>query len=79
MTATITPINGHDPMHQLQQLRQARAQIASALMLAGKYLQLAHQVCVVNGLPYDIPSGKDIADGLDAVNRDLNGNPPRSA
>jgi hypothetical protein len=79
MTATITRINGCDAAHQLQQLRQARAQVASALMLAGQYLQLAQQVSVVNALPYDIPSGKAIAETLDTVNRDLNGNAPRSA
>lgn len=79
MTATITRINGCDAAHALQQLRQARAQVASALMLAGQYLQLAQQVSVVNALPYDIPSGKAIAETLDTVNRDLNGNPPRSA
>ena len=79
MTATITHINGHDAAHALQQLRQARAQVASDLMLAGQYLQLAQQVSVVNALPYDIPSGKAIAETLDTVNRDLNGNPPRSA
>lgn len=79
MTATITPINGHDPVHQLQQLRQARGQVASALMLADQYLELARMVAQVNALPYDIPSGKAIAETLDTVNRDLNGNPPRSA
>jgi hypothetical protein len=79
MTATITHINGHDPMHQLQQLRQARAQVASALMLAGQYLELAHKVSAVNALPYDIPSGKAIAETLDTINRELNGNAPRQA
>lgn len=75
MTATVTRINGHDAAHALQQLRQARAQVASALMLAGQYLQLAQHVSLVNALPYDIPSGKAIAETLDTVNRDLNGNP----
>ncbi len=79
MTASITRINGHDAAHALQQLRQARAQIASALMLAGQYLELAHNVSAVNALPYDIPSGKTIAETLDIINRDLNGTPPRSA
>lgn len=79
MTATITKINGHDAAHQLQQLRQAKAQVASALMLADQYLELARMVVQVNALPYDIPSGSGIAQMLDTVNRDLNGNPPQRA
>lgn len=79
MTATITRINGHDAAHQLQQLRQARAQIASALYLAQQYLELAHMVNHVNALPYAIPKDRAIADALDTVNRDLNGNPPQAA
>lgn len=79
MTATITPINGHDSAHQLQQLRQSRAQIASALYLARQYLQTAFMVAQVNALPYDIPAGRDIVDALDTVNRDLNRTTPPDA
>lgn len=79
MTATVTHINGHDAAHHLEQFRMGKAQCASALTLAGQYLELARMLTQLNALPYDIPSGKAIAETLDTVNRDLNGNPPRSA
>jgi len=36
-------------------------------------------VAVTNGLPYETPKDIAMADAFDAVNRDINGEPPRAA
>ena len=79
MTASITRINGNDPHHQLQQLRHAKAQYASALYLAKQYLDVAKTLATVNALPYQPPRDQELAEALDIVNRDLNRNPPEVA
>lgn len=77
MTATITPINGHDSAHALQELRNARVSLANAVHVAHTYLHFAHQINHIHGLGVDLPSDSELAKALDHINRLIN--PPPSA
>lgn len=65
-------INGHPAQHALQEIRNARGQVGHALAHAKYYLQIAHATNTMNNLGYDIPSGKEISEAIDAVNKSLN-------
>jgi hypothetical protein len=79
MTGTVTRINGHDSVHALQEQRNAKHHVASALYKSLQFLQAARMVAAAHGLTADIPSDAQVADAYDALMRDLNGDPPRAA
>lgn len=75
----ITRINGHPSNHALDQLRNARAQVANALLLSMQHLQMAHMTARMHALDYDPPSDKELGIALEAVNRDLHRTPTEVA
>jgi hypothetical protein len=83
MTGTVTHlpghINGHDSVHALQEQRNAKQQVASALYKSLQFLQAARVVAIAHGLTVAMPSDAAVADAYDTLMRDLNGDPPRAA
>jgi hypothetical protein len=82
MDNKITPlkqINGHDSVHALQEQRNAKQQVASALYKSLQFLQAARMIAIAHGLTTAIPGDAAIADAYDTLMRDLNGDPPRAA